>query len=449
MVPSLAAGRSGTKKVLFILLGVALVVHLLSDIGVYALRPQSISTTPDPLDYRVAALNLLHYGEFSFSPPEYHAPQLLRTPVYPALLATTYTLDHETGLVIIVLQSFLLVVMGWLLFRLMQTFDISDNIALALTAIYLFEPLQWLYTLHTMTETLASFLVLALATAALVGKGISDWRRAVLFGVGLGLLILEKPSTMMWAPLLLALVLVAAGEWRSRFGRVALAAFLCIATLIPWMIRNYQQTGYPGIVSSSSAYALIFMYDGLPDIAPGAYPNNRAPAAFWKVVKMLEYNGRSNQAWYAYTANAYPVLVQMQRNIAAHLDYRAFVWHQIACTGQVWFGNAYGDETGHEYDLIASFIFGPNPARSYVLSVVDIALWSSALVLTVLGGTLLLQDSARRWRFLPLLGMLIATVFVNTCASWVRMLLPVYPAIFVAIGAGIAFLLRRTRISAA
>jgi hypothetical protein len=215
MLDSLPTVSARTKKILFILLAVALAVHVVSDIGVYVFRPESISTTPDPLDYRLAALNLLAHHTFSIAPAALGTHEMLRTPVYPALLAGTYLLDGQTGLAMVLLQSLMLVLMGWLLFWLLKAFRVPDTLALVLTGLYLFEPLQWLYTLHTMTETLASLLMLALLAGALVGKGIHDWSRAALFGVGLGLLIFEKPSALMWAPFLLALVLLADGSWRG------------------------------------------------------------------------------------------------------------------------------------------------------------------------------------------------------------------------------------------
>lgn len=408
-------------------------------------RTQSISTTPDPLDYRLAALNILHYGQFSFASPEYNAPQMLRTPVYPFLLAGTYMLDGETGLVMILLQSLMLVGMGWMLFKLLIMFRVSEKVSLVLIALYLFEPLQWLYTLHTMTETLASFLILALITAALTGKGISDWSRAALYGIGLGIAVLEKPSVMMWVPFLLLLLLTASDAWRTRFSRVGIAILLFGMTLSPWVIRNYELSG-SAVVSSASTFAPIFMYTGIPDIVTPDYRDDKlTPSTFWDVVKMAGYNGHTNQVWYSYTTGAYASLVAANHAIFAHLDYLSFAEHQLACAPSVWFGFTHTvtqESLGHEYGLIATFVAGPNAKRDAALLATDLAVWGLALALTLFGTFLLVRDSLWRWCFLPLLGMLLATVFVNFCASWVRMLLPLYPVIFVAIGVGVTFLMR-------
>jgi 4-amino-4-deoxy-L-arabinose transferase-like glycosyltransferase len=411
-------------------------------------RTQSISTTPDPLDYRLAALNILHHGQFSFAPPEYNAPQLLRTPVYPFLLAGTYLFDGETGLVMIILQSLMLVGMGWLLFYLLLVFRVPEKISLVLVALYLFEPLQWLYTLHTMTETTSSLLVLALITGALVGRRVSDFSRAALYGIVLGLAVLVKPSVMMWVPFLLLLVLCTTQTWRVRFVHIGIALALFVFTLTPWMIRNAHLTGAP-VVSSSSNYALVFMFSGIPDIVLPGHRDNILPATYWDVVKMAEYNGHSNQVWYAYTTNAYESLVAANHAILKHLDYFSFISHQLACVPQAWFGNTYGDEHWHEYDLITSFILGPNAMRTKIISATDLVIWTAVLLFTLLGSFLLIRERKLRYLFLPLLFMLCATVFVNYCASWVRMLLPVYPVIFVATGVGVTFLLQkfsRTRI---
>lgn len=427
------------RKVLLIILGCALVLHLFSDIGVYALRPQSISTTPDPLDYRLAALSILHYGEFSFAPPSFHAPQLLRTPIYPFILAGTYLLDGQSGLAMIILQSFLLVAMGWLLFKLLIAFRVPEKISLVLVALYLLEPFQWLYTLQTMTETLASFFVLALIAAALVGKGISNWSRAALYGIGLGVLMLEKPSAEMWIPFLLVLVLFAAGNWRTRFMRVGIALVMFFFTLSPWIIRNYELTGYP-VVSSSSEYALI-EFAGTPGTATW-------PSDFRDVVMMASYNGHSNEVWYAYTTASYGELVAADRAILAQLNYPWFVERQLACAPSIWFGfiNQKDQESyGHEYSLIADFVAGTNALRDAFINKIDTIIWSLVLVLSALGTFLLLRDSSTRWRFLSLLGMLFAALLVNDCAAWVRVLLPVYPVIFVATGAGVAYVISKIR----
>jgi 4-amino-4-deoxy-L-arabinose transferase-like glycosyltransferase len=426
-----------TRTILFIILGCALVLHVVSAVGVYAFRPESISTTPDPLDYRLAALNLLDHGTFSFAPPEYNAPQLLRTPVYPLLLAGTYLLDGRSGLAIVLLQSIMLAVMGWLLFWLLLAFRVPERISLALVALYLVEPLQWLYTLHTMTETTASLLMLGLFVFALVGRGIDTLPRAILFGVGLGLLVLVKPSVMMWLPFLLLLVLVARGTWRARTIRIALAALLLVATLTPWVIRNEALTGYP-VVSSSGTYALI-------EFAGTA---STTPAHFWDVVMMAEYNGHTNQVWYGYTTNAYPMLVAGKQAILEHLDYRRFVTRQLVCAPHVWFGfwHRYNQESlGHDYGLITSFVLGPNDARDAALLKIDILIWALALALFLLGTFSLLRDPTRRWRYVPLVGMLLAAIFVNFCAAWVRVLLPLYPIIFVGAGVGIGELMRLRR----
>jgi 4-amino-4-deoxy-L-arabinose transferase-like glycosyltransferase len=423
------------KKILLIILGCALALHILSDVGVYAFRPQSISTTPDPLDYRLAALNILHYGEFSLAPPSFHAPQLLRTPAYPFILAGTYMLDGDSGLAMIILQSFMLVAMGWLLFKLLIAFRVQEEIALVLVALYLLEPFQWFYTLLTMTETTASLIMLALITSTLVGNGINNWSRAALYGIGIGLAILVKPSVEMWAPFLLLLVLFSFGTWRARFIHIGIVILMMFATLSPWIIRNYELTGSP-IVSSSGEFNLI-LFAGTPATVPVAY---------WNVVTMASYNGHTNKIWYAYTTGAYPMLVTTEHAVLLHANYLSLATQQISCAPTVWFGNLYKQDQeayGHEYGLIAGFVLGPSTTRDRFLFVIDIIIWTLILILSVIGTFLLVRDSSTRWRFLPLLGMLFVTVFINYCASWVRMVLPLYSVICIATGVGVTFIMHK------
>lgn len=431
------ASLSRTQKVLGLILGIALVLHVLSDIGIYARKPESISTTPDPLDYRLAALNLLHYHEFSLVPPEYHAPQLLRTPAYPAVVAAGYLVDGETGLATILFQSLLLVGMGWLLFLLLTSFRISEPIALTLTALYLLEPLQWLYTLQTMTETLASFFVLLLVTVACRGEGVRARAASALYGVGVGLLVFVKPSAAMWAPFLLLLLVRAPATWRARGLRMLIAGLFMVATLLPWMIRNETLTGHL-VLSSSGPFNLVW-FAGTPETTPASY---------YDVLTTASYNGHSNQVWYAYTTGAYASLRDAQHAILAHGPYLPLLTRQVACAPGVWFGShrlQNQESYGHEYSLISDFVLGPAAARDHLVDLLDTTIWTLVLLLTLLGSGVLLADRSSRLRYALLACLLLATVFINFCASWVRVLLPVYPTIFLATGAGISFLAARVR----
>ena len=428
-----------TQKLLKGLLVFALVLHILSAVAVFALKPESISTTPDPLDYRLAALNIIDYHIFSLAPPSYHAPQLLRTPVYPALLAGTYLIDGRTGFAMILLQSILLIIMGWLLFKILCAFEVTEHVALLLTAFYLFEPLQWLYTLQTMTETVASFLLMLLLAGIFLGKGIWNIPNAALFGVGLGLLVLEKPSATMWVPFLLILLLaVGTDAWRARLVRAGIVIILFLATLSPWMIRNYELTGH-FIVSSSGPFNFI---------AFAGTPATVHPEYFEPVTHVTYNGGHSNETWYAYTTNAYPMLLATQHDLLEHADYISLITQQIAVAPSVWFGNIvlqHQESYGHEYSMIADFVVHPNQLRDTLLNITDTVIWTLLLFFLLVGTGVLVRTSATRWRFVPLFAILLATVFINFRASWVRVLLPIYPVIVIGVGIGIDFLLKKMR----
>jgi SAM-dependent methyltransferase len=438
MLDSQPATSLRAKRILKVILCSALILHLLSAAFIYAFKVQSISTTPDPLDYRLAALNMIQYHIFSLAPAGFQAPQLLRTPMYPAILAATYYFDGQTGYVMIILQSILLIIMGWLLFKLLRAFKISENISLMLTALYLLEPLQWLYTLQTMTETIASFLCILLLAGALVGKGISTIPRAILFGIGLGLLDFQKPSASMWIPFLLLLILCTDGTWRARFARVIIAGVFAILVLTPWMIRNYDLTGH--IVVSSSEEFNFILYEG----ATSTQTAVTVPALFYEPVTRVEYNfGHQNGTAYAYTTQAYPMLLATQHALLQHANYFSIISQQIACAPSVWFGNIVlqdQESYGHEYSLIADFIVHPNPKRDAIINVADTIIWTLVLLLSILGSVSILWKSKMRFQFLLMLGTIFVTVFINFCASWFRVLLPMYPIIFIATGAGISFI---------
>ena len=249
-----------TSRILTALLCAGLFLHVLSAVGVFLIKPESISTTPDPLDYRLAAIQILDNQHFSFAAPEFDAPQLLRTPLYPALLAGTYLLDGRTGLVMILIQSLSLVLMAFLLFRILIRLRVPDNIALLLTTLYLFEPLQWLYSLHTMTETFSSLVLLVLVYLVIVPSSIRGKCLSALFGVGLAVIVLMKPSGTMWIPFMLMMLGAIPGSFHERMKRLLIACFFLILVLSPWVIRNYNLTGYPVISSSGPFNFILFNF---------------------------------------------------------------------------------------------------------------------------------------------------------------------------------------------
>lgn len=426
-----------TRKRLFGLLTLGVLLHLLAVGLVYTHKPESISTTPDPLDYRLAALQMLDHHQFSFADPEFQAPQLLRTPGYPALLAGTYVLDGRTGLLMIIIQSLLVVAMSYILFILLRRFDVSENIALFLTALYLFEPLQWLYTLHTMTETISSFIIIILIACAYSEKGIATISRSVIFGASLGVLLFIKPSATMWVPFLLLMLLFTKRDWTTRIRNITISAVLCLLVITPWLIRNESLTGHY-VLSSSGPFNFI-LFAGTPETIPPAY---------WEVVTTAHYNGHSNQVWYAYTTNAYPMLLETQEKIIRTAQYPSLLWRQVARAPVVWFGFIVPNNQeayGHEYSLLAELVFGPHQVVAKAINNADTVLWALLLLATGIGAVRLLYLPKTRYRYAPLFIVLLLTVGINFGEAWTRMLLPVYPAIFLATGVALTYFFERVK----
>ena len=411
---------SFAKRFLPILLSVALVVHILSAVGVATLRPESISTTPDPLDYRLAALNLIEHRAFTLAPPEASAPELLRTPGYPLFLAGTYMLDGKTGILIVLLQSGMLILMGWLLFMLLRAFAIGERTAFAFVTLYLFEPLQWLYTLHTMTETVTSLLLLGLVTLAYCGRGVTTWGRAAAFGLGTGLLVLVKPSALMWLPFLLFILVISSSK--SRIIKLGIAVTCVALVLAPWMARNYLLVGEP-ILSSSSAFNLV---RGLG--------NREEGSSLGGIIARISDHGHAYTVHAGFTAPGYASVKEGYAHLVAREGIGVLAVRQLACAPKVWFG--------HEYALIAGLALGAHQPPAALVEMVDTVLWALVLALALVGASTLVYNPGTRWRILPLLGMLVAAIALNACLSWSRMLIPLYSVISLCAAAGVHFLLR-------
>jgi hypothetical protein len=186
------------------------------------------------------------------------------------------------------------------------------------------------------------------------------------------------------------------------------------------------------VLSSSGPFNFI-LFAGTPETVPSAY---------WDVITMAGYNSHQNQIWYAYTTDAYPMLLQAQHQILEQTFLMPLVLRQLVYAPSVWFGFVspqHQEAYGHEYSLLADLVAGVNARRDAFINAVDTALWAVALLLVAVGSAMLMIDRAFRWRYLPLLCITFTIVFINFAAAWTRMLLPAYPVLFIAMGVALTW----------
>jgi len=207
------------------------------------------------------------YVEHGFWTPFTPLPNSFRPPFLPLVLAGLLELGWGTialGVMQIVLGTAsvaLTLVAGKRLGLGRLSF-----VAAALVAC---DPLLIAYTSYPMTETLFTFLVIALVTAAIPnslsaanppGVGVSAGRAAVV-GLLFGACALCRPT--IWATALLAGVWLGWESLRTRrlprqlIIKATVAALTCAAVVAPWAIRNYKILGSPVVTTTHGGYTLL------------------------------------------------------------------------------------------------------------------------------------------------------------------------------------------------
>jgi 4-amino-4-deoxy-L-arabinose transferase-like glycosyltransferase len=412
-------------RALLAILAAGLAVHLLSA-GFVIAKKIPVSPMQDALEYRLLGLDILHHGTFSILPPEERQPIVFRSPGYPLFLAATYAVESR-GYLAIILQQFMLIASAALIFALLRKFSVRRGIALVFAALYLLEPQVWLYSLQTMTETSYSLLFLSLLALALLPSRLRPLPRYAIFGLLLGISLLVKPTSLMYAPFLTALLLLPEDGSVALRGRVrgaVLASAIAFLIVVPWIARNHRLTG-EWILSSSAEFNFIA---GMgteaehDDIRQGP--------------TIYDDKGRPAFAFDGFTVGAYGELKEMTRGIAARENKIGMAKKQIACASTVWFD--------HDYDTTTSIIIKSASAELLVLARrVDEAVWTLMLALFLIGSAALLADRRHRLSALPLLPMVALTVYLNFCMSYARILVPMFPIVFLAAGVALTHVVLR------
>jgi hypothetical protein len=224
--------------------------------------------TDEPNDgilYAQLARNVLEHHGYSIATEPPYDPTFIRLPGYPLFLAAIYAVfGHGNNTAVRVVQAVIdtasCLLVAWLAFlwqpvaaRKWRAFAC----ALALIAVC---PFVAIYTATILTETLTTFLALALACAATLALKSHDLRARLTWwavaGLCAGLVILVRPDGGIFAAGVgLTLVCVqlcgardeqgrelGASGFARRFVKVLVSGSLftaaCVLVLVPWTIRN-------------------------------------------------------------------------------------------------------------------------------------------------------------------------------------------------------------------
>ena|GEM_PF-1040668 len=248
------------RRRLLLVLGVAFLLRL-----AFGLTRDGLSNTSDERHWDGVARafwlsGLVHSDAGTYRPP-----------LYPLLVAATYTAVGHSPIVVRIWQAILGTATCALLFMLGNRVG-GPATAILCAGLGALHPLMIYLSGVLMAETLLVFLMLSCLLAWLRMDERPGSLRAAVFGALLGLAVLTKPVVLVVAPLALVGGIIRSGD-RMRAARHAGIGFaLLLITVAPWTVRNRVLTGQWVVVSSNLGMNLLV---GNEPEADGGYDNTR------------------------------------------------------------------------------------------------------------------------------------------------------------------------------
>ncbi len=244
---------------------------LLVRVGVLLLVPDALSADPD--GYRCLAGNLLRHGTFGHE----QAPTAYRPPLYPLMLVPCAAMGPASRVAIGALHVLLGLATVVLVFRLARRLELG-RYAVVAAVLVAYDPILLAQSTLVMTETLATFLIVAALVCLTAVSERPTAVRAAAAGVVSAAAALCRPGLLLWtfAAALLLPVSIGPTEQRSRrvsvFGSFAIAAAV---VLVPWVVRNQIQFGRPILTTTHGGYTLLlgnnpWFYEYLRSGRPGS-----------------------------------------------------------------------------------------------------------------------------------------------------------------------------------
>jgi len=218
----------------------------------------------DSNGYIEPAKALVQLGRFSVSPVYPDIPETVRTPGYPAFIATVFFLLGENAQAVILAQ--VLLSLGSLVLVYYIAIQLWDwRVGLLAMTFFAFDVLSTGYVFQLMSETLFTFYLLCMLTAGCVlfrQKSLISGSLAL--GFSLALATLTRPISYYFIlPLIIGIVFLFMNQnicWR-KISLVLIALIIPYLLLIgTWRVRNYCLTGH-AYMSQIEGFGLLF-YNG-------------------------------------------------------------------------------------------------------------------------------------------------------------------------------------------
>ncbi len=236
-------GARHQRVLLAVILGLCFFLRAGAVIAVLDSDPH-VAVQVDTPTYEQPALALLEHGRFSESPRD-PLPEFLRTPGYPAFIATVYWIfgqSHAALLLMQVLLSTVTVLVVYLLGARMWSVSIG-LLAAAMTAM---EPLQWYSAGTILTESLDTLLLILVVAIGFVmlTQEQPKLRWPLLLGFAVATATMVRPATYYLPLFVVALLAYTAVHRRAtlRDGARMIAVFLLPVIVIVggWQFRNHE-----------------------------------------------------------------------------------------------------------------------------------------------------------------------------------------------------------------
>jgi hypothetical protein len=229
-----------------------------------AVAAWSAHLADDRDDYWTVARSYVEHG---FWTPFTRFPNSFRPPLLPLVLAGLLELGWGT-----IALGVLQIVLGTATVPLTEVAGRRlglGKLSLFAAALVACDPLLVAYTTFPMTETLFTFLVIALVTLAIPRTSsaespprlASTVGRSIVVGALFGACALCRPT--IWTTALLAAAWIAWKALRARrlprtlLGSALVAGLACAAVVAPWAARNWKILGSPVVTTTHGGYTLL------------------------------------------------------------------------------------------------------------------------------------------------------------------------------------------------
>jgi len=246
-----SVGRISRLRWALLVLVVALSVRLMILLSI----PTSLDSDPD--SYRRMAQAIKLTGTFGLVDSQGVAtPTAYRPPLYPWLLSWFSGLDSDR-LPLAIVHAILGGLTVALTFDIARRLGFTLKLSLIASLLVLLDPILIRQSTLVMTETLATFIGMALWWVTLV----TGWtqqvavNRIAMIGIALGVVLgfacLCRPTSLAWCLLW--------GCWEVRRNPIRAVSLIlgCLLVLVPWARRNQEQLGQAVWTTTHGGYTLL------------------------------------------------------------------------------------------------------------------------------------------------------------------------------------------------